>query len=143
MTGPLKKTVLFVDDDEDDFLLLRDTFKERYTEAELQWAKDGEEAIEYLKRQGRFRGMPRPFLILLDLNMPKLNGQEVLKAVRGDDEIRHIPVVVLTNSMSKEEATEAYRSGVTSFIRKPSGYKELTEFVDVFTKYWFEYSTLI
>lgn len=143
MTELLKKTILFVDDDEDDFLLLRDTFKERHQDVELQWAKDGEEAIDYLQQRGRFRGMARPFLILLDLNMPKLSGQEVLKAIRGNEDLRHIPVVVLTNSMSKSEAIEAYRSGVTSFIRKPSGYKELLEFVDVFSKYWFEYSTLV
>ena len=143
MTELLKKTILFVDDDEDDFLLLRDTFKERHPEVELQWAKDGEEAIDYLSKRGRFRGMPRPFLVLLDLNMPKLNGQEVLKTIRADSDICHIPVVVLTNSMSKDEACEAYRSGVTSFMRKPSGYKELLEFVDVFAKYWFEYSTLV
>ena len=143
MSQNFKKTVLFVDDDEDDYMLMRDTFKERHPEIDLLWTRDGEEALDYLKRRGRFREAARPYLMLLDLNMPKLNGQEVLKQIRSDEGICHIPVVVLTNSMNKEEVTEAYCRGVNSFIRKPAGYKELRSFVETFGKYWFEYSTLV
>ena len=141
MNAP-KQTILFVDDDEDDFLLLKDIFKECFPPAELVWAKDGEEALDRLMHRGVFRGMSKPALVLLDLNMPKLNGQQVLKTMRNDQDLQCMPVVVLTNSMNKDEAEQAYRSGVSSFMRKPSGYKELREFVNVFCKYWFEYSTL-
>ena len=143
MTAPNKKTILFVDDDEDDFMLFGDIFKECRPDIELQWAKDGEEALERLMRRGPFLGAARPYLILLDLNMPKLSGQEVLKNIRADKDLQCIPVVVLTNSMNKDEAEQAYRAGVTCFVRKPSGYKELRGFVEVFCKYWFNYSTLI
>ncbi len=139
MTGSKKKLILFTDDDEDDFLLLRDLFKESNQDVELRWAKDGEEALDFLRRQEN----PKPFLILLDLNMPKLNGREILKQVRSHKELCHIPVIVLTNSMNRQEAVEVYQSGANSFIRKPSGYKDLREFVRVFYKYWFDYSLLV
>ena len=134
-----KKIVLFIDDDEDDFLLMRDLMKECRPEIDLQWARDGEEGLARLNENGPNR---MPLLIFLDLNMPKLNGREVLKQIRANDGLKHIPVVVLTNSMNKKEALEAYRLGVNSFIRKPSGYKELRDFVTLFGKYWFDYSTL-
>lgn len=142
MADPKRKIVLFIDDDEDDFFLLRDIFKECHEGIELRWAKDGEEAMERLmRRDGQEDSTPS--LILLDLNMPKLNGREVLRQIRDHNELQHIPVVMLTNSMNKDEAIDAYRLGANSFIRKPSGYKELREFIKTFTQYWFEYSTLI
>lgn len=140
MAEQKKKIILFVDDDEDDYLLLRDMFRECREDIDLAWAKDGEDALLRLTSQN---GSPKPFLILLDLNMPKLSGHEVLRQIRSQDYLKHIPIVVLTNSINKEEARQAYRMGVNSFIRKPSGYKELREFVTTFSKYWFEYSMLL
>lgn len=135
----LKKNILLIDDDEEDFLLLRDIFKEFYSDVELQWCKDGEEALTLLLRANDPK-MPKPHIILLDLNMPKLNGREVLSEIRKSSELKHIPVVVLSNSMNKKEAVETYLLGVNSFIRKPAGYRELRDFVQVFYKYWFVYS---
>ncbi len=142
MVDTRKKKILLVDDDEDDFMLLRDIFKEFHPQLEMSWIKDGEEALAYLKAN-KLNAEKMPLLILLDLNMPKLNGREVLAQIRKEKEIKHIPVVVLSNSMSRIEALESYSLGVNSFVRKPSGYRELREFVQIFYKYWFEYSTLI
>ena len=143
MSDPAKRIILFVDDDEDDFLVLKDIFKECRPDLQLEWAKDGEEAIDYLTQRGSFRASPRPAVILLDLNMPKLNGDEVLKQIRAHEELRSIPVVVLSNSMNKKDAVETYHFGGNSFVRKPAGYKELREFVQVFSKYWFDCSVLV
>jgi CheY-like chemotaxis protein len=96
-----------------------------------------------LMRRENYKETPRPAVILLDLNMPKLSGDEVLKMIRNNDELRHIPVVVLSNSMNKKDAIKIYGLGGNSFIRKPAGYKELREFVQTFSKYWLEYSTVV
>ncbi len=138
-----KKIILFIDDDEDDFLILRGIFKEFSSDIELQWVRDGEEAINYLTQQGNFKDAEKPLLILLDLNMPKLNGEEVLRQIRNHESLRYIPVVVLSNSMNKKDVMTAYELGGNSFIRKPAGYKELREMAQTLSKYWFEHSTLI
>ena len=138
MADSQKKIILFIDDDEDDFLLLRDIFEECRDDIDLQWVKDSEQAIDRLTRSGA----DRPSFILLDLNMPKLNGHEVLAQIRQRDALRDVPVAVLTNSINRNEVQEAYRLGVNSFLRKPSGYTELREFAKTFCRYWFDYSTL-
>jgi CheY-like chemotaxis protein len=143
MTDPRKKIILLVDDDEDDFILIRDIFKESHPDVHLEWMKDGEEALTYLEGAPGVPEKPRPSLILLDLNMPKLNGREVLNRIRSRESISHVPVVVFSNSMDKSEVLDVYRLGVNSFVRKPAGYKELRDFADVFYRYWFQYSTLI
>ena len=99
-------------------------------------AADGETALELTLKL-------RPRIALLDIDMPKLNGLEVLRQIRSNDEIRAIPVTILSNSMNTAEALEAYRLGANSFVRKPAGYKEIREFVQVYSKYWLEYSTLV
>jgi two-component system response regulator len=142
MPDPRKKIVLFIDDDEDDFLLFKDIFRESYPDIELHWIKDGEEAIANLLPADGSAGVA-PLFIFLDLNMPKLNGKEVLRQLRSHDGLDHVPIAVFTNSNNRDEAIEAYRLGANSFIRKPSGYKELREFISTFHKYWFEYSTLL
>ena len=138
MSQPRKKQIFFIDDDEDDFLLLHDVFGENREDVELRWIKDSEQALEQLMRADS----PPPSLILLDLNMPKLSGREVLRQIRNQQSLKHIPVVVLTNSINKAESVEAFRLGVNSFLRKPSGYKELAEFVRIFCRYWFDHSTI-
>lgn len=136
-----KKVILLIDDDEEDYLLLRDLFKEHYPDAELRWCEDAEKALECLKPADP--AVARPLIVLLDLNMPKLNGRDVLGRIRADEKLKQIPVVVLSNSMNKNEAMEAYLLGASSFIRKPAGYKELQSFVRTFYDYWFIYSTLL
>ncbi len=138
-----KKVMLVVEDDEDDYMLLKEIFEEGSKQVTLQWAKDGEEAIRFLSEHGALDSASHPVLVLLDLNMPKVDGLEVLKQIRANKEWSHMPVAIFTNSMNQKEALEAYRSGANAFIRKPSGYKDLQYFVKSFQRYWFEYSTLV
>lgn len=132
-------TILMADDDEDDRLMARDALHEGRLPNELRFVNDGEELLEYLRREGRYAdpaSSPRPGLVLLDLNMPKVDGREALAAIKSDPGLRSIPVVVLTTSKAEEDVLRTYDLGVNSFITKPVTYLGLVEVMKVFTDYW-------
>ncbi len=132
-------TILMADDDEDDRLMARDALHEGRLPNELRFVNDGEELLQYLRRQGPYADpadSPRPGLVLLDLNMPKVDGREALAAIKSDPGLRSIPVVVLTTSKAEEDVLQTYDLGVNSFITKPVTYLGLVEVMKVFTDYW-------
>lgn len=138
-----KKTisVLYVEDDLDDQFLLKEAWQENQILNPLHFVNDGVEAIEYLNNEGNFSDKEKyklPGLILLDLNMPRMNGGEVLKKIKTDEKLKNIPVIVLTTSKSEEDIISSYNLGVNSFITKPVGFQELVKVLSVFRKYWFE-----
>jgi len=119
---PKKTIILMADDDADDRLLAKDALAECSTMGDLICVENGEELLDFLKRRGRFSdpaSAPRPGLILLDLNMPKKDGREVLAEIKADAGLRSIPVVVLTTSKAEEDIARTYDLGVNSFITKP------------------------
>jgi CheY-like chemotaxis protein len=131
--------ILMADDDPDDRLLARDAFAEARMENRLLFVEDGEEVIEYLNRRGKYRDAeryPMPGLILLDLNMPRRDGREVLAEIKTDPAFKHIPVVVLTTSRAEEDVMRSYRCGGNSYIVKPVTFRELTEVVREIGRYW-------
>ncbi len=142
MTRPQEPiTILIAEDDEDDFLLTRDAFREAGLETDLRWVKDGEELLDYLRHRGAYVESvlsPRPALILLDLNMPKKDGREALKEIKQDTALRSIPVLAMTTSNAKEDIQYTYGLGVNSFIRKPVGFNRFVEVVKAIDRYWFE-----
>ncbi|EGJ51763.1 response regulator [Desulfocurvibacter africanus] len=132
--------ILMADDDEDDCLLLKEAFGECRLLNELRFVYDGEELLDYLKRRGKYADpgtSPRPGLVLLDLNMPKLDGREALKEIRADEELRKIPVVILTTSKAQEDILRTYDLGANSYITKPVTFESLVEVVKQFGRYWF------
>ncbi len=132
-------TILMADDDEDDRLMARDALHEGRLPNELRFVNDGEELLQYLRREGPYAdpaSSPRPGLVLLDLNMPKVDGREALAAIKSDPGLRSIPVVVLTTSKAEEDVLQTYDLGVNSFITKPVTYLGLVEVMKVFTDYW-------
>jgi CheY-like chemotaxis protein len=134
-------TILLADDDPDDRKLTQDAFAESRLANDLRFVEDGQELLDYLRRHGRFReagAAPRPGLILLDLNMPRVDGREALQAIKADPSLRSIPIVVLTTSKSEEDVLRSYDLGVNSFITKPVSFKGLVEVVRVLGRYWFE-----
>lgn len=134
-------TILLADDDEDDRLMARDALRDARLHNDLRFAVDGVDVMDYLHRRGRWTdpdSSPRPGLILLDLNMPRKDGREVLKEVKGDPELRSIPVVVLTTSKAEEDIIRTYDLGVNSFITKPVTFLGLVEVMKVFKRYWLE-----
>ena len=135
-------TILIADDDEDDRLMLRDALREAQLEPDLRFVVDGVELMDFLHRRGDYADAPRPALILLDLNMPRMDGREALAAVKSDADLRKIPVVVLTTSKDATDVDRAYDLGVNAFITKPVTYLGLVEVMKVVTRYWLEIADL-
>ena len=129
------------DDDEDDRLMTKDALEESRLHNELRFVEDGEELMDYLRRQGEYADAekaPRPGLILLDLNMPRKDGREALKEIKADPELRRIPIIVLTTSKAEEDILRTYDLGVNSFITKPVSFQGLVEVMKSLALYWLE-----
>jgi two-component system, response regulator len=134
-------TILLADDDEDDRLMTRDALRDARLHNELRFVVDGVDLMEYLRHEGRYGNgadAPRPGLILLDLNMPRMDGREALREIKRDADLRSIPVVVLTTSKAEEDIVRTYDLGVNSFITKPVTFLGLVEVMKVFSRYWLE-----
>ena len=128
--------ILLVDDNDDDIILLEESFRDSRFLNLLQVVHDGEEAIEYLRRQGRHRSAKLPGLVLLDINMPKMNGFEVLQVMKADPVLKSIPVVMLTTSTRDEDIARSYDGGACSFVSKPVNLYKLKEVIKQFMLYW-------
>jgi len=111
--------VLLVEDDPGDVLMTVEAFEEYQVRNRLAVVSDGEEALAYLRRQGRYENAPRPDLILLDLNLPRIGGREVLADIKADEDLRRIPVVVLTTSQAEEDVINSYSLHANAFVTKP------------------------
>ncbi len=134
-------TILMADDDPDDQLLTRDALAESRLRNELRFVNDGVELLDYLRNRDQFADparFPRPGLILLDLNMPRMDGREALRQIRADRKLRAIPVVVLTTSQAHEDVVRSYELGVNSFIRKPVTFAGMVEVMRALGNYWFQ-----
>lgn len=132
-------TILVADDDADDRMLIEDAFQESKLGNDLRFVKDGVELLEYLRREGDYTdpaSAPRPGIILLDLNMPRMDGREALAQIKGDADLKQIPVVVLTTSKAEEDIVRTYDLGVSSFIAKPVTFDGLVDLVRVLSDYW-------
>jgi CheY-like chemotaxis protein len=142
---PKVKTVLLAEDDPDDIYLITEAFDECNLGVQLCVVQDGEELLDYLHQRGKYaEGEPalHPDLILLDLNMPLLDGREALVAIKSDSTLCTIPVVILTTSAAEEDLNQAYKSGTSGFITKPVSFKELREIVNKIGAYWLGTVTL-
>jgi CheY-like chemotaxis protein len=133
--------ILVADDDPDDRVLLKDALAESRRSHGVHFVADGEEVMDYLRRQGKYAvpgSAPRPGLILLDLNMPKKDGREVLSEIDADPLLRRIPIVVMTTSRSEEDIDNSYELGANSYVTKPVTYSGLLELTKTLTEYWFD-----
>lgn len=133
--------ILMADDDADDRMMANDAFEESRLGNELRFVEDGEELMDYLLRQGKYvdpESSPRPGLILLDLNMPRMDGREALKIIKSDPDLHSIPIIVLTTSSSEEDITRTYDLGVNSFITKPVTFEGLVDVIKKTGWYWLQ-----
>ncbi|EIV94509.1 response regulator [Frankia sp. QA3] len=120
MSEPLVPVeVLLVEDDPGDVLMTREAFEDHKLRNHLNVVSDGVEALAYLRGEGEYAGAPRPDLILLDLNLPRRDGREVLREVKADERLRRIPVVVLTTSEAEEDVLRSYDLHANAYITKP------------------------
>lgn len=134
-------TILMVDDDPDDRLLFKEACEEVRLRNPIEFLENGEQLIDYLKRQGDYAGRsgePYPGVILLDLNMPLKDGREALEEIKSDPDLRHIPIVVLTTSKSEDDILSSYGLGASSYIVKPISLDRLMRVVNSIGEYWVE-----
>jgi len=128
--------ILIADDDVEDQVFMKRAFKKAHSINNLAFVNDGEELMQYLRQQGKYGDAPLPDILLLDLNMPKKDGREALQEIKGDPDLRHIPVVVLTTSEAEEDILRTYRLGANSYIQKPVTFEKMVEVADGLGRYW-------
>src|SRR5207247_6910474 len=129
-------TILLVDDDPDCRLLIRDAIAECKVSNSVYEASNGMEALEFLQRRGKFADAPRPGLIYLDLEMPGMDGQATLKAIKADPALRDIPVVMMTGVCDENEMKTAAANGANSYTLKPANVEQFLRTVLASTSYW-------
>jgi CheY-like chemotaxis protein len=129
-------TILLVDDDVDCRMLVRDAISESKVSNRVFEASNGTEALEFLHRQGKWANAPRPGLIYLDIEMPSMDGQAVLKAIKADPELRDIPVVMMTGVSDEQQMKMAAEAGANSYTIKPANAQEFLRTVVSSTNYW-------
>jgi len=128
--------ILLVEDDPGDVLMTREAFEHHKIRNALHVASDGVEALQFLKREGRFGEAPRPGLILLDLNLPRKDGREVLGEIKQDPVLRTIPVVVLTTSEAEEDILRSYDLHANAYVTKPVDFEKFVEVVRQIDDFW-------
>jgi two-component system, chemotaxis family, response regulator Rcp1 len=140
----LRKTVeiLLVEDSPADVRLLVESLKDARSDHHLNVAWDGEEALAYLRHEGHFEHSPRPDLVIMDLNLPRKDGREVLREMKNDPLLRLIPVVILTTSDAESDILYAYEMHASSYIVKPVRLDKYTEIVKAIEKFWLIIATL-
>jgi two-component system, response regulator len=135
----LSKTILLVEDNEHDAILIARALRKSEIRNKLVVVRNGAEALDYLLCRGNWATRDLnslPALILLDLNLPKVDGLEVLKRLRADEQLKYLPVVILTSSKEQEDFVDSYKTGANSFIRKPTDMGEFTSAVQDLGLYW-------
>jgi CheY-like chemotaxis protein len=121
--------VLLVEDDPGDVLMTKEAFEDYKLQNTLHVVNDGAEAMDFLRRQGKHADAPRPDLVLLDLNLPRMDGREVLQAIKSDPELASIPVVVLTTSEAEEDILRSYKLHANAYVSKPVDFERFVQVV--------------
>jgi CheY-like chemotaxis protein len=134
--------ILLVEDNPADVRLTREALKEGKVYNNLHWAKDGVEALDFLHQQGRHAAAPRPDIILLDLNLPKKDGREVLQDIKKDDKLKRIPVVILTTSKAEEDVLKSYNLHANCYVTKPVDLEQFIVVVKSIDMFWLTVVTL-
>lgn len=138
-------TILIAEDDPDDRLIVKDAFEEARVYNIIHYVEDGEELMDYLYSRGKYswpNNMLRPDIILLDLNLPKMSGQDALREIKSNLNLRQIPIIILSTSEREEDIRLMYDMGVNSYISKPNDFALLVEIVKSLSKYWLEIVSL-
>ena len=130
--------ILLVEDNPGDVRLTQEALHDAKVRNHLHVVSDGVEAMAFLRRQGAHTGAPRPDLILLDLNLPKKSGREVLEEIKQDDALRHIPVVILTTSQAEQDVLASYRLRANAYVTKPVDLDQFLKVVRVIERFWLE-----
>ena len=130
--------VLLVEDNPGDVRLTREAFDEAAIDVRLHVVTDGEEALSFLDQRDAYDDAPRPAVVLLDLNLPKVDGLDVLETIKADTELRAIPVIVLTGSTAEEDVAESYERHTNAYLTKPVDPEEFVSLVRTFGDFWID-----
>ena len=130
-------TVLIAEDQETDAFFVEQAFGQSKVENNLFWVKDGQEVMAFLQRDASYVSAPRPDLILLDLEMPRQNGHDTLEAIKRDESLRDIPVIIISGSQDTKDVERAYQNHANAYIPKSNGFDDMLEFVEAIEKFWF------
>jgi len=134
--------ILLVEDNPGDERLTREALREGKVYHNLHWVKDGVQAMEFLRRQGKYANVPRPDIVLLDLNLPKKDGREVLEEIKTDEDLKRIPVVVLTTSKAEEDVLRTYNLHANCYVTKPVDLEKFIVVVKSIDVFWLTVVTL-
>lgn len=129
--------ILLAEDNDNDVELTRMSFRKSKLAINLHVVRDGEECMAFLRKQDGYRDVPAPDLLLLDLNMPKMDGREVLAEIAADPVLHYLPVVILTTSDQEQEILEMYNLRCSSYIVKPVNFEQFSRVIQLITEYWF------
>ena len=129
--------ILLVEDNPDDVALTVEALNRAKISNNLHVAEDGVEALDFVRARGKYAGAPLPDIILLDLNLPKKNGYEVLAEIKTDQELKHLPVVVLTTSQAEKDILETHRLHANCYVTKPVDFDEFIKIVHSIEDFWF------
>lgn len=141
MTAKRSIRILLAEDDPDDRLLTRRALSKSRLANTIHMVEDGEELMDFLRREGDYtdpEDAPRPGLILLDLNMPRMDGREALRKIKSDPNLRRIPVIVLTTSEADQDILQSYDLGVNAFVTKPVTFDGLADAIQALGEFWFQ-----
>jgi len=141
-SSPRAIEILMVEDNPGDVRLTREALKDHKVWNELHVAEDGVAALDFLYRRPPHEHAPRPDLVLLDLNLPKKDGREVLAAIKGDEQLKTIPVVILTTSQAEEDVIRAYQLSANCYVTKPVDFEQFTRIVRAIEHFWLTVVTL-
>jgi len=130
--------ILLVEDNPGDARLTREAFSQGTVRTNMHHARDGEQAIAFVRRQGVYQDAPRPDLVILDLNLPRRGGREVLEDIKTDPALQQIPVIVLTSSQAQEDVLHSYRLHANCFITKPGDLETLIHVAQSIEEFWFK-----
>ena len=128
--------ILLVEDNEDDMIIIQEVFADMELTAIISTVRDGEEALAYLRREGKYKVARVPDVVLLDINMPKKNGFEVLEEMKKDPRLQSLPVIMLTTSHREEDVVRSYEKGACSYIQKPVDLDRFKKLIKQFEHYW-------
>jgi len=139
-TRPIE--ILLIEDSPSDTALTIEALEEGKIANNLSHVEDGVEAMDFLRRQGKYKNAPRPDLIMLDLNLPRKDGREVLAEIKADEDLRIIPIIVLTTSRSDKDILQSYKLNANCYITKPVDFRQFMDVVRSIEKFWLSVVTL-